>query len=519
MIRQYFIVVFIFLISSFAISQNDYSDRLQGWKTQFPKEDVVAATLKETVSFALNLNAGPGEAKVNATIKTEMILVPVRDYIKYEDGLFYTEENTVEDIKVINSLGKNVVFDKQCMPYSESDIFHNDTRLCVVKFGFNEKGKGFQYSFVSNYRDVKYVTSFYFNDHIPAAEKIVEFQIPSWLDIDLREFNFQGAGIQKSTAQENGFTKVTFSLKNAGAYKRESHSPHPALSQPHLICVTRSYTENGTKTSLFSSVKDLYGWYSSLCDSIGNKPAELKTKVDELTFGKKNDLEKIESVFYWVQDKIRYIAFEHGIMGFKPDAAQNVYKKKYGDCKGKANLLKEMLKLAGYDARLTWIGTSDLPYDYTLPSLAVDNHMICTVIINGKKYFLDGTEENIALNDYAQRIQGKQVLIEDGKNYILDKIPEFPADRNKVKNITKLILEGDKMKGATTVEFNGEAKVTLQRAYNSIRNDNKADALSNFLRNGNENVEVGTVKNPDFNERQKPMQVGFDFTVSNQVTK
>jgi hypothetical protein len=39
--------------------------------------------------------------------------------------------------------------------------------------------------------------------------------------------------------------------------------------------------------------------------------------------------------------------------------------------------------------------------------------------------FLDGTEHFIALNDYAQRIQGKQVLIEDGKNYIIDKIPDF----------------------------------------------------------------------------------------------
>jgi hypothetical protein len=32
-----------------------------------------------------------------------------------------------------------------------------------------------------------------------------------------------------------------------------------------------------------------------------------------------------------------------------------------------------------------------------------------------------GTEEHIALNDYAQRIQGKQVLIEDGKNYMVEK--------------------------------------------------------------------------------------------------
>jgi hypothetical protein len=74
-------------------------------------------------------------------------------------------------------------------------------------------------------------------------------------------------------------------------------------------------------------VKDLYGWYSTVCSDIGNKPDELKGKVNDLVFNKKTDLEKIESIFYWVQDHIRYIAFENGIMGFKPDAAQNVYKK------------------------------------------------------------------------------------------------------------------------------------------------------------------------------------------------
>jgi hypothetical protein len=266
-------------------------------------------------------------------------------------------------------------------------------------------------------------------------------------------------------------------------------------------------------------VKDLYGWYSTVCADIGNNPGELKERVAGLTAGKKTDMEKIESIFYWVQDNIRYIAFENGIMGFKPDAAQNVLKNKYGDCKGKANLLKEMLRLAGYDARLTWIGTSDLPYDYTLPSLAVDNHMICTVILNGKKYFLDGTESFIALNDYAQRIQGKQVLIEDGKNYILDRIPDFPAERNKVKKITRISLDNDIIKGTATTEFNGESKTMLQAVYSSLRNEDKTEVLSNLLKRGDGNVVVTNVQSPDFKERQKPITVNFDFKANNQVKK
>ena len=206
-------------------------------------------------------------------------------------------------------------------------------------------------------------------------------------------------------------------------------------------------------------------------------------------------------------------------MGFKPDAAQNVFKNKYGDCKGKANLLKEMLKLAGFDARLTWIGTSDLPYDYSLPSLCVDNHMICTVVLNGKKYFLDGTEEHIALNDYAQRIQGKQVLIEDGKNFIVEKIPEFPAQRNKESKTTKMTIAEDKLAGTSTIEYSGESKIVVQSIFSSIRKDNKNDALTSWLKNANENVSVSNIKNPDFTDRQKSLQLTFDFKAANQVTK
>lgn len=480
---------------------------------------MIAYSHKEIVSFSLNADPKQGEGKVKAIVNTEMILVPVKDFLKYNDGLFYNDEVTIDNIKAINTKGKEVPVQKLCGSYQQDDIFHSDSKFCSVKFSLDEKGKSFSYTYQNNFRDVKYLTSLYFHNPIPSVEKIIEFRIPSWLEADLREFNFGKTGIEKSSVKENDITRIIYKLKDVDAFQRESSSPNHAISYPHIICVSKAYTENGQRKVLFESVKDLYKWYHSVCASIGNDPAALKDKVAALTAGKKTDIEKIESLFYWVQDNIRYIAFEDGIMGFKPDAAQNVFSKKYGDCKGKANLLKEMLKLAGYDARLTWIGTSDLPYDYSLPSLAVDNHMICTVILNGKRYFLDGTEDYIAFNDYAQRIQGKQVLIEDGDNFIIDKIPDFPAERNSVKTIRKMNIEEGTIKGNTAMEYNGESKIMLQRVVTSIRTENKKDALSGFLRKSNDNVVVNNIKEPEFNDRQKSLQVSFDFTANNQVTK
>ncbi len=512
------LAAFIFCAAN-AFSQTDFTANLNSWKTQFPKEDFIAYSHKEIVSFTLNTDPKPGAAKVKATINTEIILVPVKDFQKYGDALFYNDEISIDNIKVINAKGKEIVLQKLCGSYQQEDIFHSDSKVCSIKFPMEEKGKAISFSYQNNFRDVKFLTSLYFHNAMPAVEKIIEFRIPAWLETDLREFNFSKTGIEKTTVKENEITRITYSMKNVAGFHRESSSPHHSISYPHIICVNKAFTENGQRKALFESVKDLYGWYHSVCSSIGNEPSALKEKTFSLTASKKTDIEKIEAIFYWVQDNIRYIAFEDGIMGFKPDAAQNVLSKKYGDCKGKANLLKEMLKLAGYDARLTWIGTSDLPYDYTLPSLAVDNHMICTVILNGKRYFLDGTEDYIALNDYAQRIQGKQVLIEDGEKYIIDKIPDFAADRNKVKSVTKMSIAESSLKGNMAVEYNGESKIMLQRVYSSIRNENKKDALSAFLKKSNDNIEVSNIKEPDFNNRQKALLVNFDFTANNQVTK
>ena len=510
-------ILSLFFFTSF--SQGDFTNRISEWKKTFPKEDVIAATWKETVDFSLIANPKQGEGKVKATVLNEVVIVPVKDYIKYNDGLFYNDEISIDNFKVLNTAGKEVKAEKTCGDYRDENIFHSDQKVCAVNFPLGERGKSFKYSYQENYHDIKYLTSFYFNQHLPVTERIVQFNIPSWMEVDLREFNFNGNIIQKSTTKEGDITKVVFTVKDMPAYVDEDRSPNHAISYPHVICVNKAFTENGKRNVLFENVKDLYGWYHFVTSDIGNKPDELKSKVDELSFNRKTDIEKIESIFYWVQDNIRYIAFENGIMGFKPDAAQNVFKNKYGDCKGKANLLKVMLKLAGYDARLTWIGTSDLPYDYTLPSLCVDNHMICTVILNGKKYFLDGTEEHISLNDYAQRIQGKQVLIEDGKNFILEKIPEFPAQRNKETKTTKMTITENKLAGTSTIEYNGESKILVQSIFSSIRKDNKNDALLNWIRNGDQNVEVKNIKNPDFTNRQKPLHLAFDFSASNQVTK
>ena len=75
--------------------------------------------------------------------------------------------------------------------------------------------------------------------------------------------------------------------------------------------------------------------------------------------------DKARLIFNWVQDNIKYVAFEDGMGGFIPRPAASVCHKRYGDCKDMASIITDMLRYAGIKGNITWVGSDELPYDYT----------------------------------------------------------------------------------------------------------------------------------------------------------
>jgi hypothetical protein len=221
-----------------------------------------------------------------------------------------------------------------------------------------------------------------------------------------------------------------------------------------------------------------------------------------------------------VQDNIRYIAFEDGYAGFIPHTAQDVYKNKYGDCKGMANLLTEMLKLAGFDAHFSWIGTRSIPYDRKqVQSLCVDNHAICVLYLKGKTYFLDGTEKYASLGKNAYRIQGKNVLVQDGETYKTETVPAAAVAENSIDTKAELTLKGDMVSGHISIVFDGESKNYFHNIYNAIPSPKRKDFINSLLQLNNRNTKVSNAKNSDFKNRDIPIVLEADIEVSNHVTK
>ncbi|MCB0429684.1 MAG: transglutaminase domain-containing protein [Flavobacteriales bacterium] len=502
-----------------ATVQGDDVQLAESLKTTYPNAEVAIKECHQTYTFTLS---DKDSIPVRGNLHSEESYLALRYNLKMNRSVFYDDMTEVKELKVTDGRNKKVTVFPYYGPYQTGEYFYDDAKLCTFILDFPSKGSLLNCQFDKTYKDLKYLTSVYLPDFYPVVDKTLEFEIPDWLDIELREFNFEGYNIEKQQVrhEDRKSTSYIYKVSNLPEMKDETGAPPLAKVYPHILVLSKRYTQHDQSHDLLANTKDLYKWYASLVAGVKNKPDVLKTTVDILTSGKEKDLDKVEAIFYWVQDNIRYIAFENGIMGFRPENADEVFNNRYGDCKGMANLMKEMLVLAGFDARLTWIGTKDIPYNYSIPSLAVDNHMICTLFLDGKRYFLDGTEEFIGVADYASRIQGRQVMIEDGENFILDTVPEFDKTHNKVSYNASFSVDSNAvLKGHIESQYRGEEKTVIRRSYAAMQNNDKEDALKEFLKGGDKNVQVNNVEATGLSDRSSDLIFHYDARINNHVTQ
>ncbi|QXP59199.1 transglutaminase-like domain-containing protein [Olleya sp. HaHaR_3_96] len=494
-------------------SEKLYAEQL---KTQFPDDNIALDASDDVLSFSYDKNTD--KVTVNHVLKETLINLDSRSDIQLY--CVYDDQTEINTFNITYKTNKDAYFRIIDEAYTSQDLFHVDTRVKYTNIDFPLLGYKYHNTIDKTYLDVKYLTKLYFNDNYPIVKKTIKIEVPDWLDIELKEMNFDGYDIIKTT-KSNSKRKSkthTYSIENIKAMSKEENAPGPTYIYPHILILAKSYTIKNDKKVLFANTQDLYNWYKSLANELKNDNSLLKDKVIELTKNAKTDEDKIKNIYYWVQDNIRYIAFEDGIAGFKPDEASSVYTKRFGDCKGMANLTKQMLVEAGFDARLTWIGTKRIAYDYSIPSLSVDNHMICTLFKDGKTIFLDATEKYNPFGEYADRIQGKQVLIEDSDKYIIKTVPNSKASFNKEVFNYDLSLQGETIIGNVTKQYNGESRSGLLYYFNTIKNDKKDTFLEYFLNEGNNNITVSNINTNDLNDRESNIDISYNVKVNNAIS-
>jgi len=430
----------------------------------------------------------------------------------------YNDKESIDEVQVkVSERRRRDILPKYDY-YSIENIFYSDARVCYLELPLEKKSATSEVSLEKTYADPRYFTSVYFNENNFTENKTVSFYIPRWMNVELKEYNFEGYHIKRSKSYDEKHDEdvITYSMKAMEKEKREPYAPGASYFLPHILVLCKeAKLEKGTVT-YFKTVADQYQWYKTLTPEATPVAAAVADKAKELSNNLNSETEKVAAIFNWIQHNIHYLAFEDGIAGFKPAPAAEVFNKKYGDCKGMANLTKNMLAAIGLDARLCWIGTNHIAYDYSTPSLSVDNHMICAWFYKGNKYFLDATETNIGVNEYAERIQNRQVLIEDGEQYILERVPATAPVQNLQREKVSLTVDAQSnLKGTVSLLYKGESRSGLLSNIQQVKKEKLDKVLTNYLSDGNNDYTVSNLVTSDLYGRDSLLKIDYNFYFKN----
>ena len=265
---------------------------------------------------------------------------------------------------------------------------------------------------------------------------------------------------------------------------------------------------------MLGSVENLYKFYCQTVKNINTADqTALKAFTLELIKDAATQTDKTRTIFNYVQNKVNYVAFEDGMGGFVPRDAAEVFEKKYGDCKDMANLINEMLKFAGVESYIAWIGTRHNNYRYEIvPTPIVDNHMIAVAKIDGQYIFLDATGQYTLFPGITPFIQGKQALIRiDDSNYRIMQVPIVAAEENVTRGTIGIAFNGTTLAGHATFSLTGFNKSQFNGYYKSTID--KDELLKTFLSRFISSINLRNIQVKHDDLSQDALQIDYDFTL------
>lgn len=405
--------------------------------------------------------------------------------VRPETDILYGEFITLDDVS-----GRG---QKTYQNVTPENVFYDDTKACVIQGYIDKKGKTCSASYERTFKDIKYFTRVYLLENYFIRNKTVTITIPRQLaGYSIKEMNFQGFNIQTShkTTAEGDIYQYT--MTNACRMRQEKRMPPVSNVYPYLLV-----------TGPFKDVNDLYSWSKEMA-SVDCEIPDLKKLLQEINKDSKTEEDHISNTYRWIQEHIRYVAFEAGLSGHRPDTPKEVLRKRYGDCKGMALLLKTLLKAQGFDARLTDIGTDEIPYRMSdVPTLASANHVICTLFYKGKTHYIDATCNHIPYTYTPQHIQGSEAMIENGDRPLMQIVPVQKPDASIDSLGYQYSLQGDALVGKAAYSLRGDMKEWFMSTIDDAGNKNRDDILGSNLNSDAHSMTVTDVKWADKDARHE----------------
>lgn len=523
MFRGFYIILAVLCVTGFPIlAQKINFDHL---KEEFPEENAVH--LKHSKFYTIDLK----NKKVSIISENNEETMALTDagaaYVnsKYIYTSTFVKNRVIDASTFIPNKSGNyksfATHDIQEKSDVDKDVFYNDTRATVISYPGVTSSTFTKLVSEEEYKDAHVFGLFYFSSYIPVVHCEIKLKVHKDIRIRYLLQNCSEKDFEFSKEEKGKFIYYTWLARNVKKYHLVDRAPNLRYYAPHIAFHVQDYVVNKDTVRLLDSPMDLYHWYTDMMKAVNTHPSQsLKAFSDSLVAGCKNEFEKVKRVLYWVQDNIKYIAFEEGTGTLVPREANSIYEKRYGDCKDMTSIITQLLRLAGVRSYMTWIGTRDIPYRFSeLPSPITDNHMIAAYKdTTGKVWLLDATGKNAGIGFYTSMIQGKQAMIGiDSVHYELYDVPVIKKEKNLVRDSIVVELKQDLVSCRGKKELEGYPKVYFDYLNSNFTRKDLKESLRETLQKGNNTFNVDTFHIHNSESRELPTVIDYSCTVKNYL--
>lgn len=236
-----------------------------------------------------------------------------------------------------------------------------------------------------------------------------------------------GCDLAHSVSSENGVNIQKWEVYGIKAVKADYYMPE----MKQAMYVTPLKLEYNGKILGMSSWTEFGSWLNSLFEGRDVLSDELKNKVHELVNGISDDRTKVKRLYEYMTTNCRYVSIQIGIGGIQPMSAEDVYRTKFGDCKGLSFFLGAMLKEIGIKSNLVFISTENKRLNKDKISLVTTNHAILRVQLADEVLWLECTNPELPFGFIHNDIVGHDAIVIDGENTHIATLPQYPDSVNR----------------------------------------------------------------------------------------
>jgi len=312
----------------------------------------------------------------------------------------------------------------------------------------------------------------------------------------------------------NGKLKYNSYAKNEQIfYSWEAKNIPQIITEPMMVPIDEVATKLVVTT--IPSWQYMSKWMYEVSEPSFETDEAIKEKVADLTKDCTTDKEKIEALFHFVADEIRYVGISMGKgEGYTPHPATRTFRERGGVCKDKAGLLVAMLREAGFSAYIVMINVGHRVED--LPANQFNHAIVAIRQPDGSFTYVDptwGGSSRELFSNYEQ-LQSTLIATEEGEDLTLT--PPRPPNENlmEITATSRIGLDG-KLTSELKITSNGATEQQFRRMIKYSPKTKIRDRFVQIVRNISPEAKLIDYSYSDVDNLHEPLTITINYEVEN----